>query len=250
MSSIISKPTQGTPLVMLHGLLGGPENWKATIPYLPKNCEPLAPRLPFFGKGVSLNSVTHVVEYVQNYLSDIGSDRVVLMGNSLGGHVAALLAIRIPERVCGLVLTGSSGLFERGFGRIPGARPAREWVYRKCREVFYNHWHVTDELVDSVMDVISDRHKGRILVQLAKSAKRNNIADKLDHITCPTLLVWGKQDQITQREVAEEFHRRISNSALVWLDRCGHTPMMEHPIDFGHQVANWWNRTVAQMGPA
>jgi len=232
---------------MLHGLLGGPENWKTTIPYLPQTFEPVALRLPFFDNENSLNSVIAVVDYVQNCLNDMGVDRVVLMGNSLGGHIALLLSVQIPERVCGLVLTGSSGLFERSFSKIPGVRPAREWVYGKCCEVFHDICHVTDVLVDSVMEVICDRRKARILVQLAKSAKRDNIADKLKQITCPTLLVWGKQDQVTPSEVAEEFHSKITNSVLVWLDKCGHTPMTEHPVEFSHEVACWWMRTLIDL---
>ena len=244
MSDAISKPREVVPLVMLHGLLGGPENWKDIIPHLPQTCQPVIPRLPFFDDGMNLNNVSSVADYVEDYLDQMGFHRVVLMGNSLGGHIAALLALRIPRRVCGLVLTGSSGLFEKGFSRIPGARPPREWVYAKCCEVFFSPHHVTDMLVDSVMGVILSRYKLRILIQLAKSAKRDNIRERLKQIRCPTLLIWGRQDQVTQREVAEEFHRNIAESVLVWLDKCGHTPMMEHAAEFGHNVGRWWRNVV------
>jgi 2-hydroxy-6-oxonona-2,4-dienedioate hydrolase len=162
------------------------------------------------------------------------------MGNSLGGHIATLLAVELPERVRGLILTGSSGLFERGFSNVPGTRPKWEWIYTKCCEVFYDACHVTDALVKSVMDAIYDRRKARILIQLAKSAKRDNIAGKLKEISCPTLIIWGKQDKVTQSEVAEEFNRKIRHSKLVWLNNCGHAPMIEHPMKFGREVARWW----------
>jgi len=240
MVSALSIPLKSTPIVMLHGMFGGPENWSALIPHLPRNWYPLIPRIPFFDDEISLNSISAVFDYVQSYCNNIGSDHVLLMGNSLGGHIAALLAVNITKQVRGLILTGSSGLFERGFTKIPGTRPNRDWIYDKCCEVFFDSCHVTDALIQSVQEVIYNRRKARILIQLAKSAKRDNIAEKLTQIICPTLLIWGKQDQITHREVALEFHRSISNSALIFLDNCGHVPMMEHPAKFGSEVAQWW----------
>jgi len=240
MARAISESEKTRPLVMLHGLLGGPENWYATIPHLPEKCNPIVPSIPFFDNGLNLSNVQAVVEYVRNHLRDIRADGFVLMGNSLGGHIATLLAVEIPERVHGLILTGSSGLFERGFNKIPGAHPEIEWIYNRCCEVFYDSRHVTDALVESVIDIIYDRRKARILIRLAKSAKRENIVDRLQEISCPTLLIWGKQDRVTEPAVAEEFHNRISNSKLTWLDNCGHAPMIEHPISFGREVSQWW----------
>jgi pimeloyl-ACP methyl ester carboxylesterase len=167
-------------------------------------------------------------------------DQGVLMGNSLGGHIAVLLAVKKPEKAIGLVLTGSSGLFEREIGRFQGARPTDEWIYEKCCEVFFDSRHVTTEIVEMVTDIIFDRSKLRKLIQLAKSAKRDNIAETLEQITCPTLLIWGKQDELTPPEVALEFLDRIPNSELVWLNNCGHAPMMEHPEEFGLAVSRWW----------
>ena len=237
------EPSQNVPIVMLHGLFGGPENWESVLPCLPRIGQPVAVKLPFFDEGAGLNNVSAVTNYVHDYLDETGFDRMVLMGNSLGGHIAALLALRMPEQVCGLVLTGSGGLFERGFTKVPGSRPQREWVRSKVREVFYRQFHATEAMVDSVVDVISNRRKARILIQLAKSAKRDKITDRLKLITCPTLLIWGRQDQITQQEVAEEFHANISASDLVWLDECGHAPMIEHPVEFAYQVNQWWTKT-------
>jgi len=181
-----------------------------------------------------------VAEYVQNFIDVRSFDHVVLMGNSLGGHIAALLAFKNPRNVQGLILTGSSGLFERGFSRIPGVHPRKEWIAEKCREVFYDDCHATEEVVEGVWNIINERSKLRILIQLAKSAKRDNIADILQYITCPTLLIWGKQDQITPPEVARQFQRLIPKSELVWLDKCAHAPMMECPEEFGRVLSRWW----------
>ena len=125
---------QGTPLVMLHGMMGAPENWTGTFPSLPDTCLAVALRFPFFEDGFRLDSVPEVTNYAQGYLDQAGFEHFVLCGNSLGGHVALDLALRLPERCAGLVLTGSSGLFERTFGTVV-TRPPRSWVQAKVREI-------------------------------------------------------------------------------------------------------------------
>jgi 2-hydroxy-6-oxonona-2,4-dienedioate hydrolase len=237
----LKEKTKGPmPLVMLHGLFGGPENWESTIPYLPKTCLPVVMLFRFFDEDRNLSSLSALTDYAQQYLDELAYDPMVLMGNSLGGHIAILLTLRMPERVQGLVLSGSSGLFERSFTRVPGTKPPRHWVHAKTCEVFYNQSHVTDTLVDTVMGVISDRSKVRILLRLAKSAKRHNIRSKLRLIHCPTLLICGRQDKITPPVVADSFHKSIPNSSLAWIDECGHAPMIERPLEFASHLGSWW----------
>ena len=239
---------RGLPLVMLHGMMGVPENWKGVFPHLPETCRAVALRFPFFEDGVELNSVPAVAAYAEGYMDQAGIDSAVLCGNSLGGHVALDLAMKDPRRVRGLILTGSSGLFERTFGSVT-PHPPREWVYEKVSEIFYDKSHATDELVDWVIQIIAERQNVRDLVKIAKSAKRDNVAERLKQIRCPVLLLWGRQDEITPPNVAEEFHQRLPNSELVWQDHCGHTPMMEYPRQFGEIVGRWWNRVIVPKNP-
>ena len=239
------EPGQGHPLILLHGMMGGPENWAGVLPGLPPSCRAVVLRFPFFqdGAGRQLNSVPAVADYAAGCLDEAGIDRAVLCGNSLGGHASLNLALRDPRRVRGLVLTGSSGLFERTFS-VVGPHPPREWVREKVAEIFYDKAHATDELVDSVFKAISVRRNVRDLLKIAKSAKRDNLAERLRDIQCPVLLIWGREDEITPPDVAEEFHRRLPDSELVWLERCGHAAMMEHPEQFARAVAQWWSRKI------
>ncbi|MBI5723059.1 MAG: alpha/beta hydrolase [Planctomycetes bacterium] len=235
--------SQTMPLVMLHGLMGQPANWKGIIPCLPRTCNPVAIHFPFFEEA-NLNSVQTLTDYAQHYIDEAGWDKFVVMGNSLGGHVAMSLTFRVPDRVAGLVLTASSGLFERSIFSFVGRRPTREWIHDKICEVFHDEVHVTDELVDQIKDLIYNRASTRTLIDLAKSAKRDNLSERMPSITCPTLLIWGRQDQITPPDVAEEFRRLIVSSELIFIDKCSHAPMIEHPHEFGMHVAHWWNRRI------
>ncbi len=228
---------------MLHGLMGGVDNWRGIIPLLPESCRPMTVRLPFLDERENLKSVGDIIEYAAKKIDDSGIERFVLMGNSIGGHVAVHLVSRYRDRVVGLVLTASGGLFERGTARI-SPRPTRAWVRKKCCEVFYDPKHVTDEMVDDVFKTALHREVTRSLVKLAKSAKRDNVASRLGDIECPTLLIWGVDDIITPPCVGEEFHRRIPQSEMVWLNHCGHAPMIEHPEAFAFHLGRWWNQTI------
>jgi len=191
---------------------------------------------------MQLNTIPAITEYAREYLLQMDFSDVVLGGNSLGGHVALHLALDMPDRISGLVLTGSSGLYEREMGRPQGANPSREWLYEKLCEIFYDPVMVTDEMVGRVLTVLAGRQYKRSLVSIAKSAKRDNLANRLGEVRCPALLIWGRQDEITPPEVAEEFRSLLPRCDVAWLNKCGHAPMLERPKEFGKALAKWWRR--------
>ena len=55
----------------------------------------------------------------------------------------------------------------------------------------------------------------------------------------PTCLIWGKNDPVTPPKVAEEFYELLPNATLIWIDKCGHAPMMEHPDEFNNHLLSW-----------
>jgi pimeloyl-ACP methyl ester carboxylesterase len=107
-----------------------------------------------------------------------------------------------------------------------------EYIRNKTASVFYDKKFVTPELIDEVYDAVNDRNKALHIVVTAKSAERQNLADRLKEIKAPTLLVWGNQDEITPPFVAEKFDELLENSQVAYIDKCGHAPMMEHPEEF------------------
>ncbi|NBB95393.1 MAG: alpha/beta fold hydrolase [Planctomycetes bacterium] len=236
----------GIHLVLLHGMMGEPENWHGVLPHLSDDVQPLLPRFPFFERADSPRTIPDCVEFVKDYIDrHVNHGPVVLGGNSLGGHVSLLIAIDRPEQIAGLVLTGSSGLFERQITGQRGANPSRQWYREKMKEIFYDPRHVTARLVDRVVDTLESRLARRHLVSIAKSAKRDNLADRLESVHCPVLLAWGKQDSITPPDVAAEFHALIAESELVWLNECGHAAMIEQPHQLGLAISDWWRRRIA-----
>jgi pimeloyl-ACP methyl ester carboxylesterase len=161
------------------------------------------------------------------------------LGNSLGGHIGLYFTKLNSKNVEAIVLTGSSGLYEKSLGDTYPKRGNYEYIKAKTEEVFYDPAVATKEVVDDVFVLVNDRTKVIKTLTIAKSAIRHNMAKDLPKMTIPACIIWGKNDTVTPPEVAVEFDRLLPNSDLYWIDKCGHAPMMEHPEEFNKLLENW-----------
>lgn len=223
---------EGEPIILLHGLFGALSNFKDLIEDFRHHYKVIVPILPLFDLDLLHTSVGGLQKFVHKFIEHRDYDKVHLLGNSLGGHVALVHVLKHPERIKSLVLTGSSGLFESGMGDSYPKRGDYEYIRKKTELTFYDPKVATKELVDEVYEIVNSRIKAIKIIALAKSAIRNNLGDELNQIKQPTLLIWGNNDTITPPFVGREFHKRILNSELHFIDKCGHAPMMEVPGEF------------------
>lgn len=223
---------EGTPLMLLHGLFGALSNFGGIINHFAPKHNVVIPMLPIYDLPIFQVSVTGLVEFTTKFVEFKGYDKVHVLGNSLGGHIAILYALAHPERIASITLTGSSGLFESAFGTAFPKRGDYDYIKNKTAETFFDPAVATKELVDEVFSTVNDRGKAIRVVATAKSAVRHNLGDKLHKIKEPTLLIWGKQDSVTPPFVGEKFNELIADSRLHMIDQCGHAPMMEKPAEF------------------
>jgi pimeloyl-ACP methyl ester carboxylesterase len=226
----------GLPVLCLHGLFGTSEHWEALLDALAPRYRAMALTLPILEIPPDDLSVSGLRAYVEAFLDAERIPPAIVVGNSLGGHVALDLALHAPQRVRGLVLSGSSGLFERGFTRGVPHRPSADFVRAKMTEVFHDRSLVTAERVEAIRDIMSRRSYAVRVLQVSRSAKRYNLEDRLGDIRCPTLLVWGTEDRITPRGVAIRFLEGLPSATLRLVPDCGHAPMLEHPAAFARAV--------------
>ena len=222
----------GETLLLLHGLFGALSNFKGLLDSFGKAYNVVVPILPIYDMPLRKVSLKGLLQHIGAFVKHKGYDSMHVLGNSLGGHLALLFTLAYPEKVRSMILTGSSGLFEKAMGSTFPKRGDYEYIKKKTKETFYNPEVATKELVDEVFDIVNNRMKAIRVIAMAKSAIRNNLEEELPKIKVPTLLIWGKQDSITPPFVAEQFHELIPNSKLVFIDQCGHAPMMEHPKEF------------------
>ena len=222
----------GEPILFLHGLFGGLSNFTSLITHYRTTHLVVVPMLPLLEMDLLHTSVSGLQKFVNRFIEFRGYQNLHLMGNSLGGHVALLHTLKNPARIKSLILTGSSGLFENGMGDTYPKRGDKEYIRNKTALTFYDPAMATDELVNEVFEITNNRMKVIKIIALAKSAIRNNLGEELNQIKQPTCLIWGNNDSITPPFVAKEFHKLIPNSELHFIDKCGHAPMMEVPVEF------------------
>jgi pimeloyl-ACP methyl ester carboxylesterase len=168
---------EGEPIVLLHGLMGRMDHWDTTLQALAVVGRPIAPDVPILDDALADPSVGGLTEHVRALLDALDIDRAVVGGNSLGGHLAIELALRDPQRVSGLVLTGSSGLFERTFTRGVPHVPTTAFVQQKMEEIFYDASLATPAWVEAVRRTLTTRtHARRILRSRARPSARTSRA--------------------------------------------------------------------------
>ena len=223
---------EGEPLMLLHGLFGALSNFQDLIEHFRKTNKVVVPLLPLLELDLLHTSVGGLQKFVQKFIEYRNYKNIHLLGNSLGGHVALVHILKQPERIRSLILTGSSGLFENGMGDSYPKRGDREYIRKKTELTFYDPAMATEELVSEVFEITNNRMKVIKIIALAKSAIRNNLGEELNTITQPTCLIWGNNDAITPPFVGKEFQKLIPNSELHFIDKCGHAPMMEVPVEF------------------
>ncbi|QCE40667.1 alpha/beta fold hydrolase [Psychroserpens sp. NJDZ02] len=232
---------EGQPIIVLHGLMGGLSNFEAVTTFFStKGYKVIIPELPIYSKPLLKTNVKSFAKYLYDFILFKELENVVLLGNSLGGHIGLYHTKMHPETVKALVITGSSGLYESAMGGGYTKRSDYEVIKKKAQEVFYDPAVATKDIVDEVYETVNNRNKLIKTLAIAKSAIRHNMAKDLPKMTTPTCIIWGKNDGVTPPEVADEFNALLPDSDLFWIDKCGHAAMMEHPDTFNQILFDWF----------
>ncbi|WP_347159559.1 alpha/beta fold hydrolase [Pontibacter chitinilyticus] len=234
---------QGSVLLLLHGLFGALSNWNGVVEHFSKNYRVVIPLMPIYEMALHKAGVPGLVSFVEDFVALKKLSAMTLLGNSLGGHVALVYALKNPSQVKRLVLTGSSGLFEDSMGSSFPKRGNYEYVKERVGHTFYDPATATKDLVDEVFAITNSNAKCLRIIAIAKSAQRHNMAKDITNIQVPTLLIWGLNDTITPPLVGHEFNRLMPNSELYFIDHCGHAPMMEHPEKFNSILEKFLEKT-------
>lgn len=230
-------------MILLHGLFGGLSNWTNVISHFRFEFDIHVPTLPLHEEHEK-DPLDFLVGYLKRYVDDNKIEDVILVGNSLGGHIALLYTHRYPDRVSKLVLSGSSGLYEKLIiGNFP-RRHDRNYVKGQVENVFFYPHTATEDLITEVLATLDDRNKCFHIIKTAKKTQRSSVADILPEIHQPVLLLWGSNDKITPPSVAEQFERLLPNATLVYLPKCGHAAMMEQPEQFNETLTEFLRTTA------
>jgi pimeloyl-ACP methyl ester carboxylesterase len=249
---------QGPDLVLIHGNASSSYTWRKII-------EPLATRyrvhaldLPGFGMSAKPDDASYdtpwLAQHVIGYLDAVGVTRAALVGSSMGGYVATVVALAAPTRVASLVLLGPSGLpgGEDGEATFPASMlawpvigpvlqslPARGLVRARMRDAYYDPSLVTETDVDVVYSALRSRGGANGYVGRMRQRVPPDRVERVRRLTAPTLVVTGDTDRVIPPATAARYHELIAGSELMVLEQTGHLPQEERPERTLTEIARW-----------
>lgn len=238
------------PIVLIHGTSASLHTWEGWATALRGQRRVIRFDLPGFAlTGPNRQndySVEAYVRFVTAVVDQLGVQRFVLAGNSLGGQVAWATAVALPQRVARLVLVDASGYSPEsasvppslplGFriARMPALRVLTQYtlprsiVGQSVRNVYGDPSKVTPELVDLYRDMTLRAGNRQALGRRMDQGYSGEVAG-LKTLAIPTLILWGGQDRLIPLEFGQRFARDIAGSRLVVFDELGHVPHEEDP---------------------
>jgi pimeloyl-ACP methyl ester carboxylesterase len=246
---------EGPPILLVHGLSGNWQNWLENIPRLAAERRVLALDLPGFGASddpaekITMSGYGRAVDEFSDRL-DLGE--VVLIGNSMGGFVAAETAIQFPERVERLVLVSAAGITSSNLRREPVMVWGRIAMLAGSRGAAEKRMAILRPRLRHAVYSSILRHPSRIsaetLWEISLGAGRSafrpaleaivdyDFRDRLGDIRSPTLVVWGEEDMLVPVQDAQEYERQIPAARRLVFEDTGHMPMVERPRTFNDAV--------------
>lgn len=235
----------GQPVLFLHGVgfTDGAEVWSETVERLAGTHDAIAVDLLGWGDGDRLDasySFAYLVDFLREFQDALGLPSCHVVGHSMGGWVASLLAYESPGRVDRLVLVGSGGTmtrplrtmtrFEppesaeqvyldlvgrRGYPAGPASQALAELQFQRVQRpgVLDSYRRILEHMTDPV-------HRARY-----------NTVRRLPRISAPTLVIWGRHDEVNGVDMGRRTAGLVPGAELVILD-CGHFPASQAPDPF------------------
>ena len=235
----------GDPLLILHGA-GGSRGWLQYQQALAQRFQVYAPDHPGFGESDRPEWIESVPDLACFYLwaiEDLGLSRLRVIGFSLGGWLAAEMAVMCPQLFERLVLVGAAGVKPTQgentdiFLRSPAELTAMMFYDPKQApeyEQLYGRQPTPEE-----QDLLTRNREMAARIAWKPYMHDPRLPALLRRLRLPTLLVWGRQDAIVPLSCGEVYHQSLRGSQLVLIEQCGHAPQIEKPEEFVRIVSGF-----------
>ncbi|HUB97364.1 MAG TPA: alpha/beta hydrolase [Stellaceae bacterium] len=238
----------GPAMLVLHGA-GGSPRFLPAMRKLSEKFDVIIPQAPGFGGSDVppwLETVSDLANFYLDFLDEVDLRGVHLVGLSLGGWVAADLAVRNASRLASLTLMDAPGI------RVPGVAALDQFLLseeRAVRELYFDQ-KLADDSVARVLDPANEDVRlanQRTVAMLAWQPRFHDpqMQRWLHRIRIPTLILWGDNDRMFPRAFGEAWAKSIPGARLEVLPRCGHLPIQEQPEQFASLVADFCTAAAA-----
>lgn len=234
---------KGTPLVMIHGFAYGSAIWRNQLEGLSHRCMCIAVDLRGHGessKSSSDYSLDTFSSDISRVLDELGIEKTVVMGWSMGGFVALRFYLNWPQRVIGLILVSVRTVSPLNINRLHLDEIKQIGYKEHIRLATLRSIHAR---VDSGVfeEIVNARLKTpkKVALKILDTFKGYNPLAHMPDVKVPTLIIVGRNDIVTPVSDAEYLHKLIAHSQLEILENCGHLPMIENPTHFNVVVSKF-----------
>ena len=254
------------PVVLVHGLGGQWQNWLENIPRAAQDRRVIALDLPGFGLSPMPRETITIPGYgrtVNALCEQLGLGVVELVGNSMGGYIAAEVAIQFPSRVDRLILVSAAGISSADLAHRPILTLGRIATAITAWSAPHDRQLASRPKARHLALALVARYPSRLKADLAyegffkgtgkpgfedalRASLDYDFRDRLPEIGVPTLIVWGEKDSIIPVKDAQEFERLIPDSRKVVMKDTGHVSMAERPETFNNLMMEF----LAERGSA
>jgi pimeloyl-ACP methyl ester carboxylesterase len=244
---------EGEPIVFVHGISGSWQNWLENLPHFARHHRAIALDLPGFGSSPMPSWPIDMPAYgrlLHDFCEKLGiGNGAALVGNSMGGLVAAEAVLAEPSRFNRLVLVSAAGFINTWLPHQRGKATSQAWntfgrPFGAAARFFVTHRRARWLMFRFVIRYPDQLSKELLWEQMASGVPCPGFADALDavieydardrleEIEIPTMIVWGFEDWVISAAAALSYHRRIPQSRLEIFEHTGHVPQMERPARF------------------
>ena len=229
----------GRPLLILHGASGA-GGWTPYMADLAARHDVIVPEHPGFGASDMpdwLDNVPDLANFYLDFLDQLDLRGVHLVGSSLGGWVAAELAVRNSSRLASLTLVGAAGIHVKDVAQVDTFLTSDE---QRIRDLFHDQELAEAVIASSERPELEDvMLKNRTITAKLSWQPRSHdphLRKWLHRIKVPTLLIWGANDRLFPQDYAFVYQQLIPGSKAVVLPECGHLPHVEKGDAFAAEL--------------
>ena len=261
---------EGPAVLLVHGLASSMITWYCNIEAVAEaGFTAIALDLPGYGDSGMADHLDYDPEsgarFLADFTAELGIDRFSVVGNSAGGLIAGVTALKYPDRVDKVVLVAAAGLGRRLSWplRIISVPVLGELIYKPHRfsktaivkRIFFRPPAILDDILPEMLRVRCLPHAPQVMLRSVRSGvnllglrREHNILHRLrDHPT-PVLAVWGEDDLVIPPVKAEDVKRALPHATIHVLPECGHWPQMEKPEQFNRILTKFLSQPLPSCG--
>jgi pimeloyl-ACP methyl ester carboxylesterase len=257
---------EGEPIVFVHGISGSWQNWLENLPHFGRTHRAVALDLPGFGGSPMPSWTIDMHAYgrlLHDFCEKLGLEGATLVGNSMGGLVAAEAVLSANQRYQRLMLVSAAGFINTWLPHQRGRATSHAWGAFGPRFGAAARFVVSRRRARYLMFRFFIRYPSRLRKELLWEQMASGLPapgfadaldavieydarDRLEEIEIPTMIVWGTDDWVIPSVAAHSYNRRIPHSQLAIFEETGHVPQMERPGRFNEVLEEFLEGPAAE----